>query len=97
VEKGFNRPLLLEVGMMMTTAKRLHVYGTLGGMWPHGCGALLGMGHIREEERDVEGSVMGMVGFVIAVRTGTMKHLAGRTCYAARTRLGVWHTGARGK
>jgi hypothetical protein len=96
VEKGYNRLLLLEVGMM-TRAKRLHVYGTLGGMLTRGCGPLLGMGYIGEEERDVEGSVMGMVAFVIAVRTGAMKHLAGCTRYAARTRLGVWHTGARGK
>ncbi|KAI0283213.1 hypothetical protein BC826DRAFT_1179665 [Russula brevipes] len=47
VEKGYNRLLLLEVGVM-TAAKRLHVYRTLGGMLTRGCGPLLGWGTLAK-------------------------------------------------
>jgi len=52
------------------------------------------LGQIGKEEGDMRGRVMSQVAFVITVGTSTMKHLAGCTCYVARTGLGARHTGA---
>jgi len=90
VAQGYNRLLFLKTGSMTR-----HVRRTIRGMLEHGP-LMPVLGQVGKEEGDGRGRVMNQVAIVITVGTSTMEHLAGCTCYAARTGLGARHAGTGG-